>query len=37
MLESLALNALSISAAMFAFNRLLDAARRNGSLLNTGE
>src|SRR5262249_56433329 len=37
MIESLALNAVLIGAAALTFVMLLDSARRNGSLLQTGE
>jgi ABC-2 type transport system permease protein len=37
MLQALALNALCFAAAAVAFLKLLDSARRNGTLLQTGE
>ena len=37
MLQALALNAVFMIAAVIAFVRLLDSARNEGSLLQTGE
>lgn len=37
MLEALAMNAIYVSLALAAFYRLLDSARRRGSLMQTGE
>jgi ABC-2 type transport system permease protein len=37
MIEALALNALIFGVAVFAFLRLLESARRHGSLMQTGE
>jgi ABC-2 type transport system permease protein len=37
MLEALALNAVLFAGGLFAFVKLLQSARRHGSLLQTGE
>ena len=37
MLEALALNAVFFAVGVFGFLKLLQAARRNGSLMQTGE
>jgi ABC-2 type transport system permease protein len=37
MLEALAINAVFMAGGLFAFLKLLQAARRHGSLMQTGE
>ena len=37
MIEALALNAVLFAAGVFAFLKLLESARRHGSLMQTGE